>query len=62
MASRFDIGFAKTARASGGLAILLQIASETAAGLGEVANVGGVGGVDEEFHGGGRSVAVFRSR
>jgi leucyl aminopeptidase len=36
MASRFDIGFAKTARASGGLAILLQIADQTAAGLGEV--------------------------
>lgn len=36
MASRFDIGFAKTARASSGLAILLQIADQTAAGLGEV--------------------------
>ena len=35
MASRFDIGFAKTARASGGLAILLQVAGEQAAGLGE---------------------------
>ena len=36
MASRFDIGFAKTARASGGLAILLQVAGGEAAGLGAV--------------------------
>jgi leucyl aminopeptidase len=36
MASTFDIGFAKTARASGGLAILLQAAGQPAAGLGEV--------------------------
>ena len=43
MVSRFDIGFAKTARASGGLAVLLQIADHTAAGLGEVDPEGIVG-------------------
>ena len=36
MTSRFDIGFAKTARASGGLAILLQVVGGEAAGLGEI--------------------------
>ena len=36
MTSRFDIGFAKTARPSGGPAILLQAADQAAAGLGAV--------------------------
>ena len=36
MPSKFDIGFAKSARASGGLAVLLQISGGQAAGIGEV--------------------------
>ncbi|MFC3076087.1 leucyl aminopeptidase [Shinella pollutisoli] len=36
MSSSFDIGFAKTARPTGGLAILLQAAGAAAAGIGEI--------------------------
>jgi leucyl aminopeptidase len=42
MAAKFDIGFAKTAAPSGDLAILLQIAGGTAAGLAEVDPEGAV--------------------
>jgi leucyl aminopeptidase len=36
MASRYDIGFAKTARASGDLALLLQASGNAVSGLGEI--------------------------
>ena len=42
MASTFDIGFAKSARATGGLAILLQVAGQTAAAVDDVDPEGAV--------------------